>query len=219
MRRDNRGLTLIELIIAITISAIIMGAVTLFLQTALKSYRTASAAIDLQMESHVLVEQLTSWIMEGNLVEITDDDVLVIYNVPRQVSSGRLPDGTTLDTNGRVISTTAPGTPAPQDMKSTKRMIWLNNGSLYMLLEDGITDPYNDTTDKDSLLADQSENRNCISEFASAFIPKWNANTESLSVTMTLKSGSQEYTTVDVISMRNILSTPVPTAGPTEGGS
>ena len=218
MRRDNRGLTLIELVIAITISVIIMGAVTLFLQTALKSYRTASAAIDLQMESHVLVEQLTSWIMEGNMVEITDDDVLVIYNVPRQVSSTRLPGGTTLDDKGRVIPTVVPdgATPEPTELKSTKRMIWLNNGSLYMLLEEGITDPYNDTTDKEELLNNQSKNRNCISEFASSFIPRWNANTESLSVTMTLKSGTQEYTTVEYISMRNILSTPVPSAGSTE---
>ena len=211
MRRDDRGLSLIELIIAIAISAIILGAVTLFLQSALKSYKTASAAVDLQMESHVLVEQLSSWIMEGNLVEVTDDNVLVIYNVPRQVRTDRLPRGTTLDDNGRVIPTALDGaTPNPETTKSTKRMIWMKGSSLYMLLEEGITDPYNDTTDKENLLEHESENRNCISEFASSFIPKWNANNETLSVTMTLKSGTQEYTTMDVISMRNVLSTPMP---------
>ena len=215
MRQDNRGMTLLELIIAITISTLIMGAVTLVLQNALKSYKTASAAVDLQMESHVLVEQLSSWIMEGNLVEVTDDNVLVIYNVPRQVRADRLPPGTTLDASGRVIPTTFPDgvTPNPE-MKATKRMIWLKDGSLYMLLEEGITDPYSDTTNKANLVNNESENRNCISEFASSFIPKWNADNETLSVTMTLKSGTQEYTTMDVISMRNILSTPMPSASP-----
>lgn len=218
MGRDNRGLSMVELIIAITISAIILGTVTVFLQTALKSYNVASAAVDLQMESHVLVEQLSAWIMEGNMVEVTDDDVLVVYNVPRQVSADRLPTGTTLDSKGRVIPATGGETPNPE-VKSTRRMVWLKDGSLYMLLEEGITDPYSDTTDKDYLLNNESKNRNCISEFVFSFTPKWNADNETLSVTMTLKAGKQEYTTTDVFSMRNALSTPMPSASPASEGS
>ena len=50
VQKDNRGITLIELIIAIAISTIIVGAATFLLSTAQKNYSSASATIDLQSE-------------------------------------------------------------------------------------------------------------------------------------------------------------------------
>ena len=69
VQKDNRGITLIELIIAIAISTIIVGAATFLLSTAQKNYSSASATIDLQSEAQILMEQMGTWIMEGNRVE------------------------------------------------------------------------------------------------------------------------------------------------------
>ena len=53
MPNDHRGITLVELIIAIAISTVILGAATLFLGMAHKNYNHASAQIDLQSVSGV----------------------------------------------------------------------------------------------------------------------------------------------------------------------
>ena len=72
MNRDQRGITFIELVIAIAIASIIMVAATMFLGAAHKNYNNASAQIDLQSESQILMEQIGMWVMEGNRVEALD---------------------------------------------------------------------------------------------------------------------------------------------------
>ena len=73
VRKDDRGITFVELIIAIAVSTIILGAATLFLGTAQKNYNGASAQLDLQSESQILMEQLGMWVMEGNRVDVVDN--------------------------------------------------------------------------------------------------------------------------------------------------
>ena len=70
VKKDNRGITLIELIIAIAISTIIVGAATFLLSTAQKNYSSASATIDLQSEAQILME-------------------LTVYQIPRKVTTNR----------------------------------------------------------------------------------------------------------------------------------
>ena len=98
MPNDHRGITLVELIIAIAISTVILGAATLFLGMAHKNYNHASAQIDLQSESQILMEQIGMWVMEGNRVEELDPSVsgvrgIAIYNFfpPAEIQITRLP--------------------------------------------------------------------------------------------------------------------------------
>lgn len=210
MRRDDRGMSLIELIIAIAISAIILGAATMFISRAIQSYNLATATINLQMESHVLVEQIGAWAMEGNMIEVTDEGMLVIYNVPRQVDTDRIPDGTTIDANGRVISSTAPPSATHEPTTASKRVIWMNNaGILYMMYEDGIADAFSDTTIRSNYTS-QENNSHCISEYMLDFNPAWDEDRETLTLDMTLEAGGQEYPMIDIIYMRNSANTPAP---------
>ena len=48
MKHNNKGFSLVELIIAITISLIVLGAATMMLGSAQKSYRVAEETINLQ---------------------------------------------------------------------------------------------------------------------------------------------------------------------------
>ena len=56
MKHNNKGFSLVELIIAITISLIVLGAATMMLGSAQKSYRVAEETINLQKESQILME-------------------------------------------------------------------------------------------------------------------------------------------------------------------
>ena len=82
MPNDHRGITFVELIIAIAISTVILGAATLFLGMAHKNYNHASAQIDLQSESQILMEQIGMWVMEGNRVEELDHPCPVSVGSP-----------------------------------------------------------------------------------------------------------------------------------------
>ncbi len=130
MRHDNRGLTMVEMIIAVAMSTIILGAAALFLKNAISSYQMAAATIDLQMESQIVMEQVGTWIMEGNSTEIIDvtdpisggtTQVLAIYTVPRLVEHSKWPLGM----------------PEPSTVGSL-RVIWQKDNRLYMVLEEDI---------------------------------------------------------------------------------
>lgn len=88
MRQDDRGITLIEMIIAIASSVIVMGAATVFIRNALRGYELAASTMNLNTESHVLVEQLSTWIMEGNYYagpdspSLTDGNTFIICRIP-----------------------------------------------------------------------------------------------------------------------------------------
>ncbi len=108
MRLNNKGITLVELIIAIAASTIIFGAAMIFMASAHRGYNTASTEINLQTESQVLVEQISEWVMEGNKIEIdATNHKLIVYRID-SISIAASPTG-------------------------IKRVIWLGSGGkLYM---------------------------------------------------------------------------------------
>ena len=133
MRKDHSGITFVELIIAIAISTIIFGAAILFLGMAHKNYNHASAQIDLQSESQILMEQIGMWVMEGNRVEKLDPSVsgvegIVIYKIP-----------------GTPSITNPAGAAAPE--AASKRVIWISAGGKKLYTKKmAVADPKTDTT-------------------------------------------------------------------------
>lgn len=185
MKKDDRGITLVELIIAITISVIIVGAATLFFMTAQKSYQRAQETVHLQEETQILMEQLASWIMEGNGVKIENDvtygQVLVIYDIPRKTTTA-LPDGMTSE-------------------DAAKRVIWRYGDRLYMKTASGITDPSADTT-----VIDASDIREeyCISEYISGFTAALDSTGQaSVIVNLKMTDGGRDYELENEVMLRN----------------
>ncbi|MCI6690858.1 MAG: prepilin-type N-terminal cleavage/methylation domain-containing protein, partial [Clostridiaceae bacterium] len=147
MQKDHRGITLVELLIAMAISAVIMAAAAFFLMTAQKNYREAAASADVQSETQILMGQIGTWIMEGNRIKIesvaggTVQNKLTVYQIPERVTAAD---------------------------PASKRVIWLSaDGKLYMKKFDGIADPDADLTDiapgTDEVKA------NCIGEYVTGF--------------------------------------------------
>lgn len=219
IKHDNRGLSLIELIIAITIASIILMAITIFISNALKSYRTAHNAIDLQMESHVLMEQIGSWIMEGNRVMVVpktefsepelDSDVLVIYQIPRISDLGHMPSEIGRDKNGNIVPAASAEPP-----EATKRLIWVQDGGMYTEVVTGILDFDNDTTT--NLPAAISPEANCICLYLEDFIPQWDEDYSTVKLEVALKAGTQESSLTNEFKVRNGI---VPSPSPAPSGS
>ena len=181
MPNDHRGITLVELIIAIAISTVILGAATLFLGMAHKNYNHASAQIDLQSESQILMEQIGMWVMEGNRVEELDPSVsgvrgIAIYTIPNTPSV-----------------TNPAGAAAPE--AASKRVIWISAGGKKLYTKKmAVADPKTDTT---VISADTDEvQENLIGEYVTAFTGTVNASAEkaSVSVSFDMQYLEQKYT-------------------------
>ncbi len=81
---NNKGYTLVELLISMAITAIVVSIVISFLASNSKSYTYAVENVNLQMESQTVMNQLYDIIIESNWIELIDVDsnvkALIIYN-------------------------------------------------------------------------------------------------------------------------------------------
>ena len=66
---DNRGFTLVELIIVLGISGILMASISFFMLIGSKSYEITKTQTDMQSEAHIIMNQLKEHILECNNVE------------------------------------------------------------------------------------------------------------------------------------------------------
>ena len=66
IQTDNRGLTLIELIITVAIIAIFSGVVMTFIMTGSSTYRSTSSNAKVQMETQELVDRMEDLIIDTN---------------------------------------------------------------------------------------------------------------------------------------------------------
>ncbi|WP_417183365.1 prepilin-type N-terminal cleavage/methylation domain-containing protein [Blautia sp.] len=66
MQMDNRGLTLIELIITVAIIAIFSGVVLTFITTGSNTYRSTSSSAKVQMETQELIDRMEDMIIDTN---------------------------------------------------------------------------------------------------------------------------------------------------------
>ena len=192
MNRDQRGITFIELMIAIAISSIIMIAATMFLGAAHKNYNNASAQIDLQSESQILMEQIGMWVMEGNRVEALDPSTsgaqggIVIYRIPRKTS---------------VENPNGAAAPEP----ASKRVIWLSaSGKKLYTKTAAVADPEKDTT---VIAANVDEvQQNLLGEYVTAFTGTVDASSQaSVTVSFKMQYLKQNYEIQNMFKLRNVL--------------
>lgn len=187
----NKGITLVELIIAVAISSIILGAATLLVKTAQNDYRYTSETADMQSESQVIMEQLGKWIMEGNKIKVKDKenvgefDELTIYYIPRTTDT-TLPEG--------VVQTTE---------KIKKKIIWVKDGKMYVKSFENITSTASDTYTYTE--TDETED-NCIGEHIKAFEAQTASGAPNVvNIKMTLSHGTNKYEVENAVKVRNKL--------------
>ena len=73
-KSDQRGFTLIELIVTIMIMSIVMVAAAGFIITAANSYRVANIELELQTEAQAAMNQLNDILIEAKRYEFREVD-------------------------------------------------------------------------------------------------------------------------------------------------
>lgn len=199
IRQDNRGLSLVELIIAIAVSTIILGAVTMFIYSAHKSYKLASETIDLQVEAQLLTEQLGNWIMESNEAAVlvhadAIGEVLVLYDIPAN--------------NGRNPAEWKPQDYAVPDTNAVKRIVWASGGKLFMKKVADIENAEADKTDPLAgidFTAEAAKKENIIGELVQQFHVNYDETKAAklVSVAFIMQKGSLKYDLQNAFKMRN----------------
>ena len=93
---DNKGITLVELIIAIAIATIVITSIAFFMSNSSKNYKKVNEEVSLQMEAQTILNQLNDLILEADNVKMKDN-ILFIYNesesnyfIKLDVSSGKM---------------------------------------------------------------------------------------------------------------------------------
>ena len=77
---DNKGFTLVELLISMAISVIVIASIAYFMSYSSKNYRSANDEVILQTESQTILNQLNDLIIEASNVKFDDaTDKLYIY--------------------------------------------------------------------------------------------------------------------------------------------
>lgn len=68
-RRNNKGMSLLELVIAMAISAIVILMIVSFISAAFRVFRKTNDEVNLQMEAQTAINQLANILMEAKKVE------------------------------------------------------------------------------------------------------------------------------------------------------
>jgi len=90
MKKDNRGLSLVELLVAIAITAIIAGSITYFLRTSLVLYGNETTDVALQQELQVTLNQIMDYAMESLEVVVSGDGTVTDYIALGKINNDEL---------------------------------------------------------------------------------------------------------------------------------
>jgi len=87
MKLDNKGFSMVELLLTTALFSIVALAVTFFLTTGLRTCNATQSYINRQMESQIIMNQLSNFTLEGNQVEFKSDGAnqatYHIYNIDK----------------------------------------------------------------------------------------------------------------------------------------
>ena len=70
MKEDNKGFSLVELLIAIAISGIVLTALVLLITQSVKSYGRQTALAQIQSDADISLNQIQKNVMEANEIKV-----------------------------------------------------------------------------------------------------------------------------------------------------
>lgn len=91
LRQDERGFTLVELLIAMGMFSLVMIAILVFMTSGSKSYGYSSGELNMQMESQMMINQVRDMVYDSNYAEYQPSkQALILYKLsipPRETEA------------------------------------------------------------------------------------------------------------------------------------
>ena len=89
--KDNRGMTLIELILSVFISSIIVIVLSTMSITSIKIFERIYNSIEIQQQGHFIMDFMTNKIIHSNKIDsVLDYNNICVYNTNKEVSLGEI---------------------------------------------------------------------------------------------------------------------------------
>ncbi len=187
IQSDEKGFTLVELVISMGMFSVVMLAILIFMTTGTRSYGTAKNELNLQMESQMLLNQIRDLTYSANYATYDDTNkALLLYDVQKVKAA-----------------TPSPGlaSPAPSAAPATKTakvtLVYLKDDALYLKkdLDPSLVDP---ATLAGTCVASDDY---LFSRYMTDFKARINKNDVKLTIKM--KNGNSKYTLNEGITIRN----------------
>ena len=185
--------------VTLTITVVVLGAAGMFMHTGIRNYQYAAGQIDLQKESQIAMEQLVTWVMEGNVLEDRNDEILIVYDYPRPISekANYLPEG--YKPPEYVITTEGKCQPIV-----SARVIWMSDNKLYMVRNTQLDSSGSISADTIiSNKADYEKMDYCVAEHIDDFSVEVNTEQTAVVIDMDLKEGTQTFSIKNSATVRN----------------
>jgi prepilin-type N-terminal cleavage/methylation domain-containing protein len=185
-KKDNKGFTLIELIIAMAVAAILIAAVGYFLLVGSKAYESAKYEVDLQAEAQILMNQIKDCVLECNALDNYDSiqNGFTLYYITENPSAA---------------------TESEKKMITRKETFWLDisEKKLYYKKEtrDSVTEPVLTGTADYSGFAGTDKQQYFMGQYVAALNVTMADNVANVS--LRLEDGDRSYELKDSIKIRN----------------
>lgn len=190
IQKDERGFTLVELLISIGMFSIIMIAIIMFITTGTRSYNYTKSELNLQKESQMLIAQIRDLAYNANYTYFdTSKDALFLEKVVYKPSATNSSDPL------------ATPIPAKQEVEE-RNVVYMKDGKLYVeecSKTGSVMSAPTYGADEDDLLSD--------------YVTSFDAKIKKADIQLTIKMKNRktkEYKINEGITLRSGFTTPTP---------
>lgn len=117
MKKDNKGFSLVELLIAIAISSIVLMALVMLITQAVRSYTKQTALAQIQSDADISLNQMSKNILEATEIKIEklNGDVTIYTNkvIEKRIMSRLVLNGAII----MIVQHSSCGIPIPTSQK------------------------------------------------------------------------------------------------------
>lgn len=187
IQSDEKGFTLVELVISMGMFSVVMLAILIFMTTGTRSYGTAKNELNLQMESQMLLNQIRDLTYSANYATYDDTNkALLLYDVQKVKTATPSPG----------VSSPAPSA-APATKTAKVTVVYMKDDALYLKkdLDPSLVDPA--TLSSTCAASDDYLFSRYMSDF------KASINKNDVRLTIKMKNGNSKYTLYEGITIRN----------------
>ncbi|MHB8131024.1 MAG: prepilin-type N-terminal cleavage/methylation domain-containing protein [Mobilitalea sp.] len=182
IRKNNEGMTLIELIISMAITAIVLSMIVMMISVASRSFTRTNENVNLQMEAQVAVNQISKLVMETYRI----DDTSTTNITPP------------LDVKYRLFNS------ADLAVIPKYAIVFIHDKKRLYLIESTLTSPVVNADDINPIATVEAEYTYLMAEYVESLAITISTNSKTATIELKLALGDTEYSVSKRVKLRNV---------------